>query len=473
MIITSPIDLDEDASRAAGEAQRALTLGETDRAREHFGVAGDILERKIASLRKQPDKHFARFLAASQYYHGGNYQKARELARQVEKRFLPVEAQPLFEQFFRDVKERADPGYEVGVRNRLQFHLTRKEYETCLEILRDHPYSVSQAQLAYSRAFCYEHLRDWPAAAIFYADAIRQLPEDPELLFSTAGVPLSLAGSGDLAEAWRYVEYQLEALPNAVTFITASLIRFHQAPQARDEETRSHLLAEQVEYVEKGWQHFQRLPDNLRRHQDLRRYMVLGFEVAALALERSGNPARAREFCDEAIAFDPQVSGPWTLRGTMTYPGQEATADFLEAIRLGEPNYYPFYFLAHARLVEGDLVQAVSWIRQALERRPSRKIAVQLYFWLAIAQRSLGANRDEVLELLQKACSLDPENELLQRDIRRLEDSIDDPSAIDPSEWVTRQITPALDDHPVLHEAMLLQGRAHRDPASWELAHAS
>jgi tetratricopeptide (TPR) repeat protein len=472
-MIVSTIDLGEDATRAAGEAQRALALGETDRARERFGVAGGILEAKMRSLRQQPDKHLTRFLAASQYYHGGNYQRALELARHVETHFLPVEVRPLFDQFFRDVKERADPGYQVGVQNRLRMHLSRKEYEASLEILRDHPYCVPQPQLASLRASCYEYLRDWHAAAIFYADALRQRPEDPELIFSTAGYPLSLAGSGDLTEAWRYVEYQLRLLPHAVTFITASLIRFHQASQATEEETRKQLLAEQLGYFEKGWQDFQRLSDKLQRHQDLRRYMVLGFEVAALALQRSGNSARARELCDEAIVFDPQAYGPRTLRGTITYPGEGAVADFREAIRLGEPSYYPFYYLANRCLVEGDLVQALSWIRQALERRPSRRIAAQLYFWFAVAQRSLGANRDEILELLRKAASLEPENEFLARDIRRLEESIDDPSAIKTSEWVNGQITPALDEYPGTYGTIVLQGRAQRDPASWELAGAS
>jgi hypothetical protein len=56
------------------------------------------------------------FLAASQYYRGGHYQKALALARKVQQRMLPDEVARLFPAFWRDVQDRASPDYPTRSR---------------------------------------------------------------------------------------------------------------------------------------------------------------------------------------------------------------------------------------------------------------------------------------------------------------------------------------------------------------------
>ena len=58
-----------------------MGLGDTDRARACYLEAGKLIEASIANERKQSEKHLLRFLAASQYYHGGHYEKALALGK--------------------------------------------------------------------------------------------------------------------------------------------------------------------------------------------------------------------------------------------------------------------------------------------------------------------------------------------------------------------------------------------------------
>jgi tetratricopeptide (TPR) repeat protein len=422
-VIVSGLNLGGDATRAAAEGQAALSVGDTDRARERFGVAGDILEGKIASLRKQSDKHLTRFLAASQYYHGGHYQKALSLARKVEARLLPSETRPVFDKFFRDVNERAGPDYEAKARKQLVGILQRKEYEAVLAWLQSNPYSLKQAETAFLRGVSCERLKDYRAASLFFADAVKGFPDNPRLLFALTALPLLLSARGDFDEAWKYVQYQLKEIPHAVTCLTASLVRFHQAVKALDVE-QQRLFDEQIDYFEEGRRRFQQLPEVIQKDQDLRDFMVLCFESASLALNRWGDPKRARAVCDEGVAFAPKAYGPRTMRGIISYPEEGAVNDFRESVRLGDQHYYPYYYLAHAAIMAKDIESAESWCQQALRRRPRREIEAQLHLWLAIALHHLGSRQDEVLYQLALARGIDSANAWIGHDMRSLEEQL-------------------------------------------------
>jgi len=160
------LEQDGRATLAVAEAQSALAAGDTPHARKMYGAAARLLANKIATPR-QSDKHLFRFLAASQYYHGGLYRKALHLCRRVEQRLLPDEVRHLFPKFFHDVKSRAAPSYEKRVREELLNLLTRQENSRILEKLQEHPYVLQPGILALLRAHACENLGNFPAAAIF------------------------------------------------------------------------------------------------------------------------------------------------------------------------------------------------------------------------------------------------------------------------------------------------------------------
>jgi hypothetical protein len=103
-----------------------------------------------------------------------------------------------------------------------------------------------------------------------------------------AALPLTLPGQGRLAEAWEYVQLQLELFPNAVTSAVASLLCYHRAHQAEG-EARAALLAEQVRSFERAREEYARLPAGHREHPEIQAIMGRGNEAAALALRGAGD----------------------------------------------------------------------------------------------------------------------------------------------------------------------------------------
>jgi tetratricopeptide (TPR) repeat protein len=206
----SLVDRDGRSTIAAAEGQAALASGDTPRAREKFAEAGAILEQQLPNARKQAEKHLVRFLAASQYYKGGDYQKALALCNKVEARLLPPQVRPLFPRFQQDVRSRSAPTYDSGVRRELLDLWRAKQYERILEVLQEHPYVLSPGALAFVRAVVCEELKDDRAAAVFYVDARRYGLQEPGVIATTVALPLTPAHQGRLEEAREYVRHQLE-----------------------------------------------------------------------------------------------------------------------------------------------------------------------------------------------------------------------------------------------------------------------
>lgn len=368
------------------------------------------------------------------------------------------------------MNERADPGYEAAVRQQLHDKWLNKDYEAILKVFQEHPYVLQQGIMAYLRANCFEHLKDYPAAAVFFADAIKWTPDDPDLVLSSAGGPLELVGRGGLDEAWKYVVWQLKEMPHAITFITASTIRFHQAKATKGAEEQKGYSREQFHYYQAAWLQLQQLPPLFRNHRDLKDFMVFCFETTALGLDRVGDKAKAVEICNVAIDFVPKAFGPRTVRGTITYPAEQSLQDFREAIQLGEPSYYPYYNLAHAALMVEDDSTTASRCWEALERKPSHRIAAQLWAWLAVAEARLGKKPENIRDFLKKAQILDPDNPDISRLAEQLEGTLTvslpdsfkswEPSALDTS-WA---------DYPSEHEARVVKQRDQAGRAQEELA---
>jgi hypothetical protein len=192
------IDASGEASRAATEGLAAIGTGDTDRAAALLKTAGEILEARSAKTRKPSDKHLIRFLAASQYYHGGHYQRAQELARKIEARRLVGETRALFKKFVRDVRDRSASNYRSRMMSALQRAWRAKDYEKVIKILQDHPYVLPRGKMALLRAYCCQALADPRAAAIFFEDARKFEPENADLAHASIreGTPGMASANG-------------------------------------------------------------------------------------------------------------------------------------------------------------------------------------------------------------------------------------------------------------------------------------
>lgn len=179
----SLMDRDGRSTIASAEGQAALAAGNTVRAREKFAEAGSFLEEDIGNVRKQSEKHLLRFLAATQYFKGGEYAKALKLSQMIEQRLLPKNVRSLFPTFMKDVRSRASIGYESDVKSQLKASLSRKEYIQIIGLLQEHPFILPPETMAYLRGIACQELGNHRAALLFF-EASRVNKEDGQRLLA-------------------------------------------------------------------------------------------------------------------------------------------------------------------------------------------------------------------------------------------------------------------------------------------------
>jgi tetratricopeptide (TPR) repeat protein len=309
------------ATLAAAEGQRALGAGDTALARQKYAESGANLERDMKAHHGGSEKQLLRFLAATQYYKGGDYAKAQELANRIDVRALPKNVRGLLPQFLKDVKERAAPGYEIGIRRTLLGLWQQNDPAKSLAVLQEHPYVLHPGHLAFLRAVLCEKIADFRAAALFFASAIRRTPKDMELVLVTAAEPLLLPGRGRANEAREYVRYQVELIPHPVTYVSASILAFHSALRSSPNE-RAEGADEQLRHLEAAQHMYDRLSEAERNHPGLRAYMSFGFEAAATILLRLGNEERSKELWEQAVKFGANTGIPWAKRAPVAFPSE-------------------------------------------------------------------------------------------------------------------------------------------------------
>jgi tetratricopeptide (TPR) repeat protein len=407
-MMAQPLHSNDVASAAAAEGNFALGIGDTVVAAEKYALAGKALEKEAAGARKASDRNIFLFLAASQYFHGGEYKQALKIGKRVEERLLPDHVRPLFASFVRDATDRAREGYIGEMRKKIYSLTSTAGPGAALELLKSHPYVFDRTQLAFARAFLCEELGRYHAAAIFHASAMKFQPDDPKLAYMSTAVLQWLPTVGRLDEALEYIRYQIEEIGHAVTYIAASVLGYRRAMLVTDPDNQGVIFREVVSFFEKAWKLFQQMPNVFQRDLDLRRQMALCFEIAGFVLWRMKEAIRSAEVCETALRFDPHSSGLRTMRGVVTYPSAGAVADLEQAVKLGEKNYYPYYYLAQHAFKRENFLEAKKWITQALSHNPSRTIGGQLYGWLAICLYHEGASVEEIEGLFAKAHELAP-----------------------------------------------------------------
>ncbi|WP_088254597.1 hypothetical protein [Fimbriiglobus ruber] len=245
-MITAAVDKNGKASRAAAEGAFALGKGDTATARQKYAEAGTILEGELAAARRPEERNLLCFLAASQYYHGGEYKKAIKLAKRIEAKYLTEDSKRLLPKFLRDVETRSSPDYQIKMEKALRQLFLAGEPARVLGLLIDHPYLYEYGRLAFIRAVLCEQLGQYRVAAQFYAMAARELPDGKDVVRIAAAYPLKLRTAGRLDEAWSYITCLLDLLPVAILYMVASILCFSRGVAATG-ETQRKLHLEQVE----------------------------------------------------------------------------------------------------------------------------------------------------------------------------------------------------------------------------------
>jgi len=357
----SVIDREGNATIAAAEAQGALMVGDTPLAAVKYFEAGRLIASGIRALRKTPDKALAGFLAASQFYHGGHYEKALSLVRKIDVKYLSPTVRPLFTQFFRDVTERATKEYRDAIRREMHAVWLKNDYQYVLSMLRSHPYVFPPGAMAYIRGICCEEIGDNLAAASFFADAIRRNSDEPGVVFTATSLPLRLSQQGKLNEAWQSARLLMKHAPHSSTYAVASLVRYHQASASSGDEHRRYSENQNALYRE-ARSSFVKLPPKLRLDSDLLAQMLLATEAAFFGMLRLKDSAGAKEIADEVIALGGndfssliQQESATPQDSTLRLTPSELEAEFAANLnRIGEKAY------RRSRPISDRLVSAAS-----------------------------------------------------------------------------------------------------------------
>ncbi len=414
------------ASRLAAEGSFAIGCGYTTLAAEKYAEAGKELERRLAAARKAPDRHLLRFLAATQYYLGGHYQRAFHLSKHIEARFLSPSSRKLLPKFLKDVRERSSPNYKERMRKSLTQLWIAKDYEKVLDVLKDHQFIYGQGPLAFLRAVTCAELREWKVAAVFYAMAFPGVADGSDLMMMAAGHALIVPSEERVDEAWEYISQLHKLLPNAVTNIVASITCFFRASKAT-EENRLLMHRDQLRYFEEGRRAYQILPVDRQNHPEMRDILSMGFNAALMALIRLGDDAQARVMVEEAIRFE--HNDPETF------------------IQLAE---YAFH--------RGQVSQAERLCNLALTKRLSNVVRAQVLGCLAVFQDCLGNPRAQVESLFRQAFDLDPGNENVATNYKVFTDTVTSTPVNGTKRWNLDPIRKPFDPDMISWESSQISG---------------
>lgn len=315
MSVATP-DIEKAIGVAAAAAEVALADGDTDRAREQFTRAGDLLKTSAESARQSGERNERLFLAASQYFHAGAYDRALRLSGRIQPHLLPAGSRPSYSRFLNEVRERARPGYAEQIRATLGKLHSADDDRGILEVLKAHPYVLPPGSMALTRALRCKDLGDYRSAALFYADAVRfgapDLGAGVTPTFLAAGAVLSLH-SDNADAAWQLTKHLLELLPHPLVSLAASLLLYLQAIASSDAE-RNTLFRQQLDRFEQATAKSSRTDTDGGYEGEARLLGSIAHQAAALTYFRFGQAERAKLLAEQAVILAPNQWGPEAVR---------------------------------------------------------------------------------------------------------------------------------------------------------------
>lgn len=310
----SSVDPSGRSSRAAGQGFRALCEGDTELARQKYTEAGDVLAGRAEAARRTADKHFLRYLAASQYYRGGEYKRALRLTRRIERAHLPAKHRPKLDEFRKEVEQRAEAGYALRTRAAVLTHRAKGQPGVAIRLLQDHPYVFERAALAGLRGeLCYM-TKEWYPSALFYSDAVRFSNFHPTPVFLKAMGALRLVSDNRMAEAREYVELFLANEPTPLDLVVVCAVRLTQL-LAGDTAAGDDLLR----IFDRAAGEYEGLPQTTRADEDVRALMSHGYSRASLAANRLGDHPRGLRYAEAGLTFFPAGPDASTFRAVLAH----------------------------------------------------------------------------------------------------------------------------------------------------------
>lgn len=303
------------------------------------------------------------------------------------------------------------------------------EWDHALELLRQWKEYISPPLLSYLRGSIWLEAGHPDVAAVFYGHA----SEGDSSNANFRAVYLHALAESDPDAAGELVKQVLsEAEKQApVVVARAADIRFNETRTAPEADS-AQVYRELIPILEKN---MTRIEQDKSTASGVSSYaMTVG--LLGFCYEFLGNAVAAVTFYSRGLQVNPNNDALLVARGILQYgTSLRAITDFEQAVRLGSPVVWPYFFLAHYYLTTGRFEQCRAMCERGSNMRGSDTAKSQLEEWRAIAQAELGFPPDSVRAAFEAAFRLDPSNELAKRNQEAFEATFIAPRTSPRSMW--------------------------------------
>jgi hypothetical protein len=251
--IMTGIDPDGSISRASMDGEGAIGKGDTIAAREQHRLAGQLLLGKITSKLSGHEKGYVRFLAATQFYKGGDYNKAWEIVSKIESDILPLSVRDKFGEFRRTAKQRSRASYPQSIRDYVRKKFDNKEFLEMLQIIASHPYAWERSGMAMFRSFICAELKEYTASVSYMISALRFGVPSQDYFFQMAGFPLVSSEKGDYEGAWEHVQIAIKMTQKHAAYYLAATCFLYLAAWRSSGDQRRLWSERLLDYTKIAW----------------------------------------------------------------------------------------------------------------------------------------------------------------------------------------------------------------------------
>jgi tetratricopeptide (TPR) repeat protein len=139
--------------------------------------------------------------------------------------------------------------------------------------------------------------------------------------------------------------------------------------------------------------------------------------MLGLCYDRLGDTEAAVSVYDEALARNAAQSDVWLFKGiSLSSTDPDAAGQcFRVAINFGTASVWPYHYLAHQAIEQGDYVGGLPLAIAASQRRAPAEVLAQVHEWVGICRCMLGHPDKYVRESFQQAETLDPDSERIRQ----------------------------------------------------------
>jgi tetratricopeptide (TPR) repeat protein len=150
---------------------------------------------------------------------------------------------------------------------------------------------------------------------------------------------------------------------------------------------------------------------------------VMAIVLTAFCYDYLDKKDKALEYYNRGLAFSPNNSELLTARGILRY-GREPNAidDFEASLKAGVNTVWPFFFLAHHRLINNEFDTCLQISERAIEFEASDRVKANLSEWIAISRCELGMPVSKIRNAFTEAVRFDPSNERIRENFQAFED---------------------------------------------------